>query len=95
MIFDQRAGTPGDPINGLSTRTDVDFIFGDEDDLIKAADGEPDRDADDHVRPGGHADGRGHADRRGHGDANGNAGRSPRPGRPLPPATATATASSP
>jgi hypothetical protein len=30
VIFDQRAGTPGDPINGLSTRTDVDFIFGDE-----------------------------------------------------------------
>jgi hypothetical protein len=30
VIFDQRAGTPGDPINGSSTRTDVDFIFGDE-----------------------------------------------------------------
>jgi hypothetical protein len=30
VIFDQRAGTPGDPINGLSTRTDLDLIFGDE-----------------------------------------------------------------
>jgi len=30
VIFDQRAGTPGDPINGLSMRTDLDLIFGDE-----------------------------------------------------------------
>ncbi len=30
VIFDQHAATPGDPINGLSTRTNVDLIFGDE-----------------------------------------------------------------
>jgi hypothetical protein len=30
VIFEGRAGTPGDPLNGRSTRADIDFVFGDE-----------------------------------------------------------------
>lgn len=30
VIFEGRSGAPGDPLNGRSTRADVDFVFGDE-----------------------------------------------------------------
>lgn len=30
VIFEGRSGTPGDPLNGHSTRRDIDFVFGDE-----------------------------------------------------------------